>query len=287
MTLLKMLMIQTFKRRKKIPRLPAPKPAISEERTYLRQLIPYLNAIDTAVKEELLKNLPGMIEQVESLRPEVRKDGASDDVRSAINRIKVRIQREYTPTEIENIARRKGISVAAFNKRVIDENLRRVLGIDVVYSQPWLQEELAIFTTQNSQLITSIADDALRKVETQALEGLRAGTRYEELAKEIRGVIDPSVGNTRARAEFIARDQVSKLTGQLNELRQSELGLKRYIWRTVGDERVRDSHRAHDGKIFSWDDPPSETGHPGEDYQCRCWAEPYFEDLVPGMSNEE
>lgn len=25
---------------------------------------------------------------------------------------------------------------------------------------------------------------------------------------------------------------------------------------------------------FSWDNPPS-TGHPGEDYNCRCWAEPH------------
>ncbi len=47
-----------------------------------------------------------------------------------------------------------------------------------------------------------------------------------------------------------------------------------YIWRTQRDGRVRPSHQENDGKIFAWDEPPP-TGHPGEDYGCRCWAEPY------------
>jgi hypothetical protein len=46
-----------------------------------------------------------------------------------------------------------------------------------------------------------------------------------------------------------------------------------YVWRTRGDKKVRSSHSANNGKIFSWDNPPP-TGHPGEDYGCRCNAEP-------------
>jgi len=51
-----------------------------------------------------------------------------------------------------------------------------------------------------------------------------------------------------------------------------------YIWRTRGDEKVRPSHAANDGKVFAWDSPPP-TGHPGEDYGCRCTAEPYQPDM--------
>jgi hypothetical protein len=47
-----------------------------------------------------------------------------------------------------------------------------------------------------------------------------------------------------------------------------------YIWRTRGDPQVRRSHMENNGKVFPWDNPP-ETGHPGEDYNCRCIAEPY------------
>ncbi len=48
-----------------------------------------------------------------------------------------------------------------------------------------------------------------------------------------------------------------------------------YTWRTRGDGKVRSSHAANDGRVFAWDNPPA-TGHPGEDYGCRCVAEPYY-----------
>lgn len=51
-----------------------------------------------------------------------------------------------------------------------------------------------------------------------------------------------------------------------------------YIWRTRGDNKVRASHAANNGRIFMWDNPP-ETGHPGEDYGCRCWAEAYVPEV--------
>lgn len=47
-----------------------------------------------------------------------------------------------------------------------------------------------------------------------------------------------------------------------------------YIWRTEKDDRVRGKHAEREGKIFNWHIPP-EGGHPGEEYNCRCWAEPY------------
>jgi hypothetical protein len=47
-----------------------------------------------------------------------------------------------------------------------------------------------------------------------------------------------------------------------------------YIWRTRGDDKVRPTHAANNGRIFAWDNPPG-TGNPGEDYGCRCTAEPY------------
>ena len=36
----------------------------------------------------------------------------------------------------------------------------------------------------------------------------------------------------------------------------------------------RGTHKGKEGKRFKWNRPPRDTGHPGEDYQCRCTAEP-------------
>lgn len=52
-----------------------------------------------------------------------------------------------------------------------------------------------------------------------------------------------------------------------------------YIWRTQHDDKVRPSHAQNDGLVFSWENPPP-TGHPGEDFGCRCRAEPYKENSL-------
>lgn len=59
-----------------------------------------------------------------------------------------------------------------------------------------------------------------------------------------------------------------------------------YIWRTRGDNKVRAAHAANNGRIFSWDNPPP-TGHPGEDYECRCTAEPYYGHVINDPPIEE
>jgi SPP1 gp7 family putative phage head morphogenesis protein len=51
-----------------------------------------------------------------------------------------------------------------------------------------------------------------------------------------------------------------------------------YIWRTRRDGKVRSAHAEREGQIFSWGDQP-EGGHPGEGYNCRCTAEPYFPEI--------
>ncbi len=63
----------------------------------------------------------------------------------------------------------------------------------------------------------------------------------------------------------------------------NERSTTHYIWRTSGDNKVRASHAANSGKIFAWDNPP-ETGHPGEDYNCRCTAEPYTPEVNESSS---
>ncbi len=73
------------------------------------------------------------------------------------------------------------------------------------------------------------------------------------------------------------QDYILQLKSDLFPTReeQEEAGVTHYIWRTVGDDKVRPSHAANDGKVFAWSNPPP-TGHPGDDYNCRCQAEPYY-----------
>lgn len=78
----------------------------------------------------------------------------------------------------------------------------------------------------------------------------------------------------RTRAEFIARDQTQKVFNALDSARAKDNGFYWYIWSASGgdspDNRVRDTHRENNGKVFHINHPPKETGHPGHDPRCRC-----------------
>ena len=81
--------------------------------------------------------------------------------------------------------------------------------------------------------------------------------------------------------EIHARVSAKASNGEISENRTTA----RYIWRTRGDGKVRPEHAANDGKIFAWDEPPS-TGHPGQEFGCRCWAEPYKEGELQERSSQ-
>ena len=69
--------------------------------------------------------------------------------------------------------------------------------------------------------------------------------------------------------------------GLINQLRQEDLGIERYIWRSQDDAKVRDNHAEYDDRVFRWDDPPA-GGHPGEAHNCRCYAEP----IAPALQGD-
>jgi SPP1 gp7 family putative phage head morphogenesis protein len=77
----------------------------------------------------------------------------------------------------------------------------------------------------------------------------------------------------RALREAMEDRLLRAFAGLINQLRQQDLGIERYIWRSQDDAKVRDSHAEHDDQVFRWDEPPA-GGHPGQAHNCRCYAEP-------------
>lgn len=242
--------------------------------------MPYLNSLKDLIEERLVHQLPRIVGDFQRVTG-IRNDDASDELERIFNSIRQSMAETWSDAERKRLARRQGITIEQFNKRYAEQNLNKVLGLDLFLRDNALNEQLNLFAINNSQLIESIATDAIKRVETLTFTSMQKGTRVEEISDEILRIVGPNSGITRSRANLIARDQTAKLNADLTRTRQTELGLTKYIWRTVGDERVRDNHRSKDGQIFSWDNPPADTGHPGEDYQCRCIAEPYLEEFIP------
>lgn len=165
--------------------------------------------------------------------------------------------------------------VTPFNKlaaAVVAQNTRamRAIGIDV---RGQIGPTLAIIQERNQRLITKAGRDFASDIAKVIDDPANWGKRHEDLAK----LLHERASVSLSRAELIARDQASKTAGQINEHRQRNAGVTTYTWSGSLDERERDTHLANEGKDFRWDDPPSETGHPTEDVNCRCVAIPVID----------
>ena len=155
--------------------------------------------------------------------------------------------------------------------------LKTTFGISIEPSEAWLKSDLKAFAEQNAQRIKDLSTEYADAIARAAHDNVMKGNSHRELIQFVKENVDETYKN---RAKVIARDQTSTFNARLNEFRQKESGIERYIWRTVQDERVRDTHRDElDGEVFYWNDPPSE-GHPGEPIQCRCWPDPIFDELL-------
>jgi len=178
---------------------------------------------------------------------------------------------------------RIGPQVNEHNKAEWKKLIRSQYGVDPTKENPDKYIPLLKnWSRNNSLLIKDIPFKTSHQIAERTRVALIEGTNQKDLAKEIFDIMSDRTDVSDSRAQLIARDQVSKLNGNLTRERQEDIGVEGYIWRTVGDERVRDSHDEVDGQFFSWNDPPNETdgNHPGEDIQCRCWAEPVLPELV-------
>ena len=195
---------------------------------------------------------------------------------------------KLSKADIEGVATKiaQGLLIRgnAQNAQEVAKDLKRQTGVDLqgyLNNSGKVAEKLEQLTAANVQLITSIHSQYLDKIQSAVMQAQVKGTPSKELAKQIKEI----GGVTEKRAKLIARDQSAKINASLTRARHEEMGIKQYIWSTSGDERVRDSHAANDGKIFSYDDPPA-TGHPGDEINCRCVAIPYFGDKVEQKAEE-
>lgn len=155
-------------------------------------------------------------------------------------------------------------------KARFERMLANTLGVDVlqIIGDEGIDQVFKTAVFENAGLIRDISKKQISQVQRAVFDNfagrkLKGGT----LSQEIQRVAKV----TKSRADLIARDQSQKLNSAFNRARQEANGIEEYIWKTVGDSRVRDLHAARNGKKFRWDSPPSD-GHPGEPVNCRCVA---------------
>ena len=148
-------------------------------------------------------------------------------------------------------------------------------------------QQIAQAVQQNSTLIKTVPSDMAERFSKMAQENYMQGMRPEETMKQIMKEA-PHLKEYEARR--IARTESAKASTELVRARAESLGLNLYVWHTCNDERVRDSHRAMQGVVCSWSDPPSPERlagtrdygpyHPAGIFNCRCIALPVVDPVL-------
>jgi SPP1 gp7 family putative phage head morphogenesis protein len=177
----------------------------------------------------------------------------------------------------EEIAAEMAKQNSEFNRKKFVKQINKAVGIDIshILADSNVDQALRASVTENVALIKTMPAKQFDRIERAVLQGVTSGDDFFSIRKDLIEVGEIS----ERRAKLIARDQVSKLNGNLNRIRQDDIGITHYFWRTSEDERVRPDHRDNNGKRFAWNSPPATTGHPGEDIQCRCTADPDLRNL--------
>jgi len=189
-------------------------------------------------------------------------------------------------SQAENIANGFVNRGDAQNHAEVSINLKNQTGIDLsayLRNNPNVVERVNELTVSNIQLIKSIRTQYLDKVQNAVMQAMVQGALNKDLGEQLKKLGK----DAESRAMLIARDQSSKLNAALTRARHEEVGIKKYMWSTSGDERVRASHAEKDGKIFEYTNPPADTGNPGHDVNCRCVAIPVLDDSVKASSNAQ
>lgn len=185
--------------------------------------------------------------------------------------------------DVNEINRYSGISDAIWDATgKIDKDIKKSLKAITV--TPELTEaQQGVITAdyaQNMDLyVKDFAEKQIIEMREMIMREVNLGGRTERIAQ----IIQHSYGVTKNKAQFLARQETSLLLSKLRQERYKDAGSTKYVWAGFMDQFEREDHKALEGKVFSWDNPPvvdRKTGrraHPSEDFGCRCVAVPVFD----------
>ena len=248
------------------------------ESQYSRLIVSLVESINKQYTKELrfLLKQPEIQERFNSLRKNVFE---FKNFAKKLEKIKTKVlESKVIKSTIDAM---KGV-FASVDKRIIQDITKGFKRAKFPVPELALEvrpESLDKFVNINVELISTIADKQSEALELAVKKAVQGGSKFSIVVAEVESQADKGL----AYAEFVARDQVAKTYGAINKERQEAVGFDKYIWEATNDSRTRATHRALDGGVYRWDNPPLEqenTGkklHPGEDFQCRCIAVPTFE----------
>lgn len=246
-------------------------------RAYFKDLNRLVRALFKDINRQIVSQIPRWTREEAELNA---SDAVDDELPFLIEQLKQQYRAPQILFEYQDVARQAEARTDKQSEVQTRRQLKK-LGIDIFRESPQLDRLSQRFVRNNTALITSIPQQSLTNVERVIADGVQSGTRASDLARQITGLTtkegatSSELMKTRNRAALIARDQTLTHSAQLSRARQRSNGITKFIWRTVGDGRVRDLHEDRDGVEYTWaEGAGAQDTYPGDGVQCRCSSEP-------------
>lgn len=185
-----------------------------------------------------------------------------------------------------------------FSEKQFKKIIEKGIHVDLPTTAGWWNKMKTAWMGDNYTLITSNAKKYVSQINSIVEQGVVNGWSVERVTKELLKETDSL---TKKHCKLLARDQIGKLSGQITQTQNEELGLELYVWDTSMDDRVRESHAVMQGLLCRWDDasvcsydngktwvarPANAVDlHPGQDIQCRCSALTFYPELIAEVEN--
>lgn len=214
---------------------------------------------------------------------------ALDNMSSQLHVIFNRLNAQFTGNIIASFAQNTAApiieKIAKNNKKKFDRSVNKATGIDLgpIITTEGLEDFMSMNINKNVSLIKTLPTEYFKQIEVIVNNGIISGARYSTIAKEITSKIGSANSKLANRIKTIARNEVQTINSQLTLRRSESLGIKKGIYRTSEDERVRKCHSElnnveFDLKKGAWSKSCGKFIQPGiTDINCRCSYSPVIE----------
>lgn len=252
-----------------------------------------------------LKNITKPIQlELEGIIEEMR-DKSAREVGKELEAVKKNYDFQLSVTA-EQIAENWVGKVNRYNREKFMSQMRQTLGIDIgAIVDEAMKDDLEVMVLEAANYIKSIPDYLVGHVADRVVQHFKGIPMPEN--RTLRQQIKEEFKISDGRAKVLARDQTAKMNTAVTAIRQQNLGIDCYIWKTVEDNAVVGKpgglypkptklHRNHyimNGLLCKWDDAnvySDDKGktwkqrtaemphnHPGDDIMCRCRPAPFID----------
>lgn len=202
------------------------------------------------------------------------------------NEFKKSVNKQFNEKKIEKFLKQLFLQADNYNQKRFYQNVNNTIGIDLeqVLKTDGLNSFINAKTLQSTDELEKLKSDTIVAYKTNVLRRMSAGDDLSDLYQEVK----KQTGMRLKRSDLIARNELKSFNSELAKKRAQNNGIKKAIWRTAKDERVRGNPSGKypnaPCKHWFWDGQEYEVGkgikceadgnwyEPGEAINCRCVA---------------